>query len=131
MNTYSAILQDFVPVGERFYVKSLRDEAGLLEVTLSGKTLVLNVQFGAALAYRKVDEGDALKALAEIESTSSPGMVLYGVSESRFTEWFCEQGYGVRKADSIAHVAIVAGDDIIDILCLEPPACALGPAIGQ
>ena len=121
MNTYQPLVND--PRLERvFDLVSLCDAGGVLcfEFQCFGGEK-LKISFDSYLAYRKMDEGDALLTLDEIASSNCSGRSIYLVRDSDFLRWFCEQAAGSRSCDGISHYAIHALNDIVDVLSIDPP----------
>jgi hypothetical protein len=121
MTRYSVVRQDEIPSAS-LALEQLSDKAGVLEIVLtsrSGDRWLL--RFDAYLAYRKMDEGDALVALSEIAGAGLQGFWLYEVHDSEFHHWFLAQSFGIRESSAISHFAIHVTDDVVDVLALDQP----------
>lgn len=69
-------------------LNELSGRQGVVEVRLKDLHENLIVfSFDNHLAYRKLDEGDALVALAQLHATAQSGLLLYEVRNSDFIEW--------------------------------------------
>lgn len=126
MNDYVAIRQD-VAADHRFECDRLVDSAGKLRIALSddaGRKVL--VQFDSYLSYRRMDEGDALITVEQLERSSSTAKVFYQVRESDFLAWFHAQSRGIYSDRSLQHFAIYTTNDIIDVIALEAPRISVG-----
>lgn len=115
------ILQD-IACDRVFDLDTLTDSGGTLKLHLSnesGKKFTLS--FDDSLAFRKLDEGDALAIVNQAKVTSKLGLSFYRVENSQFLEWFLAQGYGVRASERLLHISVMTSDDIIDVICLNEP----------
>jgi hypothetical protein len=126
MNIYAPILQERFD-GSHFEIEQLLDKCGKLSITLvakSGRKLVL--EFDAYVAYRKLDEGDAMLTLSAMQKSGSTTKVLYRVDDSEFLHWFNKERCGPMSANSPVHYTVAGINDIVDVLSLEPPAVLTG-----
>jgi hypothetical protein len=122
MSTYVPILQEHVR-GTRFDLEQLVDCAGELSMTLTSTDgHRLELKFDSYLAYRKLDEGDALLMLSAMRNSGGTNRCLYRVDDSDFLAWFnterCNQTLGSQQLD---HYAIATMNDIVDVLALDAP----------
>ncbi|MDM9623516.1 hypothetical protein [Rhizobium sp. S96] len=115
MTTYESILLSQTP-NELFDLNGLSDKGGVLTLSLFNADEATDVRFNAYYAYRKIDEGDALKLLSDVASSSQLGKTLYRGADSEFTRWFREQGLGKNDDVEVHHVVIILVDDVIEIL---------------
>lgn len=107
----------------RYAEDRIADEGGVLEVFLedeAGKKL--KVSFNAYLAFRKMDEGDAVLTLADIDETAEPGTRLYGVTNSEYLRWFHFESESIHKNQKLAHYCLTTIDSVIDIISFDPPS---------
>ena len=98
------------------------DADGVLEIALetqSGQKLKL--AFASYLAFRKMDEGDAVHTLEDIEETSEPGTRLYAVAESEYLRWFHFESDAIHKGQKLNHYCLATLDSIIDVISFDPP----------
>ena len=105
----------------RYADESLCDESGVLRVVLEdegGKKLT--VTFNAYLAYRKMDEGDALQTLADIEESSEIGTKLYSVIDSEYLRWFHFESESIHKTQNLLHYCLTTIDSVIDVISFDP-----------
>jgi hypothetical protein len=121
MSRYIPVLQEMA-LPKPFELRALLDIDGLLELRLEseggGK---LRVRFDSYLAYRKLDEGDAMSILRDIQAGGVPGKSFYRVEESEFVAWFMAQCFSSRAHQPLTHFCILTVDDVIDILARDPP----------
>lgn len=106
----------------RYAEDRIVDEGGILNIFLedeSGGTL--KVSFNAYLAFRKMDEGDAVHTLADIEETSEPGTRLYAVADSEYLRWFHFESEAIHKAHKLHHYCLTTVDSVIDVISFDPP----------
>src|SRR6185312_10261553 len=95
----------------RYAEERISDQAGTLEIHLEDEGgAKLSVAFDAYLAFRKMDEGDALHTLQDIEETSELGTRLYLVEDSEYLRWFHFESENVRKGQEIAHYCLTTID---------------------
>lgn len=121
MNRYTTVLQEYVTDG-MYDLRQLIDQNGILKlhlVNLDGNEICIS--FGAYLAYRKLDEGDAMETLSQLSESALPGRSFYMVEESTFVDWYVKQGYGIRDTSTLKHYAVVTIDDVIDVISLDAP----------
>jgi hypothetical protein len=126
MSRYRAIWPDVAADGP-FEFWSLSDDDGVLTIRLRGSSTYVVLRFEAYLAYRKHDEGDAVRTLRAIERTSRLGEWFYMVEQSEFAEWFMVEAGGLRHGAPMLHYVIACSNDLIDVLSPEPPATAREP----
>ena len=115
------VLQEHAP--ERLFdLDRLLDESGVLEIALlredGGR---FDLLFPTYLAYRKLDEGNALQALQDAADSTKLGRSFYRVEESDFLDWFVAQGHGIRASDPLIHFVVMTMNDVIDVICLNEP----------
>ncbi|MEZ5831372.1 MAG: hypothetical protein R3D05_09330 [Dongiaceae bacterium] len=125
MSRYVPILHEHAP-SALYDLERLMDERGLLTLHLlqdnsRRRTLV----FDGYLAYRKRDEGSALKTLGEVKDSGGLGASFYRVEESEFLAWFEADGHGVNRGRGWMHVAVMTVNDIIDVICRQVPLFAI------
>ena len=115
------VLQEHAPE-QLFDLGRLLDESGVLEIALlrddGGKFELL---FPSYLAYRKLDEGDALRVLKDAADSTKLGRSFYRVEESDFLDWFIAQRGGIRANDPLIHFVVMTMNDIIDVICRDAP----------
>jgi hypothetical protein len=121
MNKYMPLSDD--PRLDRvFDLVSMLDFGGTLVVEFQCfKGEKLKLCFDSYLVYRKMDEGDALIALENVADSNCPGRSIYLVQQSDFRNWFRDQSKGVQSSDRIAHYALHALNDVVDVLSIDPP----------
>jgi hypothetical protein len=120
-NQYVPILQE-VASGNVLELESLIDQAGVLTLALiSERGHRINIAFDSYVAFRKLDEGDAMQTLSCVSESSALGKCFYEVHNSEFLAWYHQQSHSVRKSSNIRHFAILATDDVIDVLALGEP----------
>jgi hypothetical protein len=79
------------------------------------------------LAYRKQDEGSAIRTLAEMSafaSSASPLTFLVRVFDSEFLEWFSRESEGMYDSRNPHHYRVFTVNSVIEILALSPPEFA-------
>lgn len=119
----------FIPVFQQHVgngqwdLEQLVDRSGTLELTLVDSTgRQMSVSFESYLAYRKIDEGDALLMLSEIRKTGGTAKYFYRVENSEFLKWFNNERCASEVLDdSLIHFTIAAMNDIVDVLAFESP----------
>ncbi len=116
-NRYVPVLQEHAP--ERLFdLGRLLDEYGRLEIGLLREDgSKLKLLFPTYLAYRKLDEGNALQTLSD--AGSMLGRSFYRVKESDFLDWFIAQSRGIHVKDPLIHFVVMTINDIIDVICNE------------
>ena len=121
MNVYVPTFQEYAK-NVQLELEQLVDRAGTLALTLgdvNGRHIVL--MFDSYMAYRKLDEGDALLTLSAMGKSGGTGKYFYRVDNSDFYAWFnaerCDTGHG----QPLVHYVVAAINDIVDVLSLEPP----------
>ena len=121
MSHYLAQWQNLA-AGHEFALERLIGTPAELRLELTDEAdRVLVVRFDAPLAYRRLDEGDALTMLAQIAASGGNGKTFYEVKDSDFLAWFLEQNHGIWKNRGLRHFTITTMNDVIDVLALEPP----------
>jgi len=106
----------------RYAEDRIADEGGVLDVFLedeAGKRL--KVSFSAYLAFRKMDEGDAVHTLADIDETAEPGTRLYSVADSEYLRWFHFESEAIHKSHQLTHYCLTTVDSVIDVISFDPP----------
>lgn len=86
--------------GFMFDCIELRDGKDGLSITLideNGSKLL--VFFENFLAYRRLDEGDAIKIMAEIKPSFEKSKIFYVVEGSKFVAWFNEQSCNIHEGN--------------------------------
>ena len=73
------------------------------------------------MAYRKLDEGDALLTLDNMRKTGGTSRYFYRVEDSDFTAWVNRERCDDESTHSVVHYAVAATNDIVGVLALEPP----------
>jgi hypothetical protein len=119
---YSAVDREAFGDG-RYAEERICDENGALRIWLEdegGKKLT--VTFNAYLAYRKMDEGDALATLADMEESDAAGTMLYSVIDSEYLRWFHFESESMHKAQTLLHYCLTTIDSVIDVISFDPPA---------
>jgi hypothetical protein len=124
MNTYFEKFQEFSSLSG-YDLDELVDRKGILEIRLidEGRRR-LSITFDCYLAYRKLDEGDALVTLEEVTQRCELGKSFYLVEESSFLDWFVSQTCGSRSRDHLQHYAVHTINDVIDVISPTPPSLA-------
>lgn len=115
------ILQEYVRDGH-WELEQLVDRGGILVLTLlddHGRRTKLS--FDSYLAYRKLDEGDALLTLAAIRKTGGTAKYFYRVDESGFIAWFNKERCAEGSRQTLVHCAVTAENDIVDVIALGLP----------
>ena len=100
----------------------IRDADGVLAIALeteAGQNLKL--VFAAYLAFRKMDESDAVHTLEDIAVTSEPGTRLYAVAESDYLRWCHFESDAIHKGQKLNHYCVATLDSIIDVISFDPP----------
>ena len=121
MNRYVPVLQGHAS-DKRLELDSLVDSNGILTLRLSSADgSQVRVVFDSYLAYRKLDEGDALEMISWVSHSSILGKSFYEVHDSEFLAWYEEQSAGVRKSSNVRHFAVFTANDVIDVLALDQP----------
>jgi hypothetical protein len=116
------ILQEHVRDGH-WDLEQLVDRNGILVLTLlddHGRRMRLS--FDSHMAYRRLDEGDALLTLADMRKTGGTARYFYRVEDSTFAAWFNEERCDSGSNHALVHYSVAAANDIVDVLALEPPA---------
>lgn len=122
MNTYSKKFQEFSASGG-YDLDELVDRKGVLEIRLVDEARRrLSITFDCYLAYRKLDEGDALVTLEEVSRRCELGKSFYVVDDSSFVDWFVSQTYEARSPDDLDHYAVHTINDVIDVISPAPPS---------
>jgi hypothetical protein len=118
---FSPVAQDLVK-DSVFDCVELRDDVAGLTIVLSDEDGTgLAILFENFLAYRRLDEGDALKTLSALKPNLERSKTLYIVENSNFISWFNEQSYNTHISQPLYHYVIVAMNDVIDVICSEEP----------
>ena len=120
------IIQEQVADGH-WNLEQLLDREGTLSLALQndrGQRLTLS--FDSYMAYRKVDEGDALLMLSQMRKTGGTAKYFYRVEESTFVEWFNLERCAEGSVQDLIHFALAAENDIVDVLALELPIVRMG-----
>lgn len=126
MTEYLAVWQDVV-ADRSFELDRLIDGAGELRIDLSdnaGRKIL--VKFDSHLCYRRIDEGDALIIVEDLEASVGASKVFYKVENSEFMSWFHVQSREIYLGRALHHFAICTSNDIIDVIALGPPVIDAG-----
>ncbi len=122
MNHYVPILQEHVS-GAKLDLDELLDRAGMLVLTLTDSNgQCTQLKFDSYMAYRKVDEGDALLTLSAMRRSGGCSKCLYRVDDSDFLAWFNAERCGQVPGQPLVHYSIATVNDIVDVLSFDPPA---------
>jgi hypothetical protein len=106
----------------RFAEERILDANGVLEITLEEEGgRKLTVSFNAYLAFRKMDEGDALLTLQDIEESSDLATRLYAVADSEYLRWFHFESEAIHKGQALVHYCLTTVDSVIDVISFDPP----------
>jgi len=124
MNHYVPILQEYV-CNTRFEFDQLIDHAGILVIRLNNNNSQLELKFSSYVAYRKLDEGDALLTLSAMRNSGKTNKCLYRVDNSNFLTWFNTERCGSMSNQCVTHYSIAPANDIIDVLSLDFPEVRL------
>lgn len=97
MSRYVATLQQYA-APDLYDLEEFREFGGILDLTLidSGKRR-LRISFADHLAYRKAGEGDSLRTLHGIGTTSAPGRSFYQVENSEYIRGWLLKGTEYRR----------------------------------
>lgn len=121
MNKYVPIFQEFTRKLP-YEFEQLLDSGGTLIVTIADADgNVLDVCFDSYMVYRKMDEGDALVALAEMAKTGGTTRTFYRVDDSEFVAWFNQQGFKYSEIQSLSHYVVATANDMVDVVAFEMP----------
>ncbi len=122
MRRYVPVYQDEAAAGQ-FDLTQLLDSRGVLVITLeSGEGKAVSFEFDSYLAYRKLDEGDALLTLSAIRLSGGTGKWFYRVEDSDFLSWFIAERCGLSEGHGVpVHYVFAALNDILDVISPEPP----------
>ncbi|NMG68151.1 hypothetical protein GPA19_24790 [Azoarcus indigens] len=121
MSIYIPILQEYVG-NVRIDLEELIDRAGCLVLTLArtdGRRI--HLKFDSYMAYRKLDEGDALLTLSAMRKTGGLSKCFYRVDDSDFLIWFNAERCGPASGQPLGHYSVAAINDVVDVLSLDPP----------
>jgi hypothetical protein len=104
-------------------LEQLLDCGGTLVLTLIGDhDRQKKIVFDSYVAYRKLDEGDALLMLAIMRETGGTAKCFYQVEDSDFVAWFNKERCSDGVTGSVVrHYAVAATNDIVDVLSIGPP----------
>jgi hypothetical protein len=118
---FTPILQEQVRNGH-WDLEQLLDYRGILGLTLlDNHSRQIKLSFNSYMAYRKLDEGDALLMLAAIQKTGGTAKYFYRVENSDFLAWFNRERCANESSQLLIHYTVAAENDIVDILALYPP----------
>lgn len=118
---FTPIFQEHVRDGH-WELEQLVDRGGALVLTLSDdRGRRTKVSFDSYMAYRKLDEGDALLTLAAMRKTGGTAKYFYLVDESSFIAWFDKDRCNDGSVQALVHCTIAADNDIVDIIALDLP----------
>ena len=121
MNKYTPILQQYVG-DSQFDLEQLCGRAGVLALTLIDQTgQRIKLSFDTYMAYRKLDEGDALLTIAHIKKTAGTGKYFYRVEDSDFVTWFSKERCDPHVLQKFIHFSVAAINDIVDVISLNEP----------
>lgn len=122
MNRYVPILQENLSRAQ-YELEELVDREGALVLVLANNDgQRVRLKFDSHLAFRKMDEGDALATLAAMRRSGGTGKYFYRVDESEFVAWFNSERYGAAPGQPLIHYAIAAQNDIVDVLSIRAPS---------
>ncbi len=108
--------------GRSFDDSSLVDAAGVLTLTLVDElSRQVHLTFQEFIAYRKLDEGDALRAVDEIRDNGIQGMGVFVVENSDFLTWLAAESHHVREAQDMQHFCILTLNSVIDVVAFKEP----------
>jgi hypothetical protein len=115
------ILQERVHDGH-WDLEQLLDRGGTLVLALlDDRGRRTRLAFDSYMAYRKLDEGDALLTLAAMRKTGGTAKYFYRVEESAFVAWFNQERCAEESSQNLVHYVVAAENDIVDVLALDPP----------
>ena len=108
--------------------EELRDDRSQLKIFLADESGErVDVIFDGPIAYRLLDEGDALKTVEAVHAAAER-VPLYEARDSEFLLCFFEQNYQVRQGQGIRHFIVMTVNDVIDVLAFDPPLVAKSSA---
>jgi hypothetical protein len=126
MNRYIPILQEHSK-GAPLELEQLLDHGGTLILTIvDAHERRIRLLFDSYMAYRKLDEGDALLTLADMKRTGGVGKWFDRVEDSEFLAWFNKESCDARANQNLVHYAIAALNDVVDVVALNAPVVELG-----
>jgi hypothetical protein len=127
MKRYVPVFQQYAPASPDIYdLEEMCERSGELVVRLVRQRKErLKIFFSDHLGFRKAGESDSLVTLREIAVTAQAGRSFYIVENSDYVRWFVDQSHGIRRMESLQHIAIVTIDDIIDVIALSLPSISV------
>ena len=121
MSRYIAVWQD-VAANHRFELESLLDCLDTLRIDLNDEeNRKVSILSENCLAYRRMDEGDALVSINSLISSGGTAKVFYRVEESDFLEWFHSQSFEIHRDQALKHFSICTTNHIIDLIAFDEP----------
>jgi hypothetical protein len=116
---YVEVFRDISAAGP-FELERMVHEPGSLTLHLTDMNGdLIECIFDFFFAYRRLDEGDALKTLAILQTQERCGHI-NRVENSDFVEWFNAQNCSIR-AGQLAHYSLLARNDLIDVIAGDAP----------
>jgi hypothetical protein len=125
-------MSDFSVVSHRLFAEEcpdllrLSDEGRCLTLLLSANGSKFSLSFDSHLFYSKADEGDSLRLLAQMKRDGCLGSTLIQVKNSALISWFVTQSYEVRRESELSHYVVLTQNDVVNIICTEPPIVEVG-----
>jgi hypothetical protein len=100
----------------------LQDNGSMLSITVGAKDgRKYCINFVDHAAYRKIDEGDAMRILSDVREHVKLGKNCFETRRSDFLAWLSDQSAGYADIHNIRGFLFILFDDVIEVLSLGAP----------
>jgi hypothetical protein len=100
----------------------LQDNGSILSITVGAKdSRQYCITFVDHVAYRKIDEGDAIRILSDVREHVKLGKNCFETYDSDFIAWLLDQSAGYADSHNVRGFLFVLFDDVIEVLSLGAP----------
>ncbi|BBH11424.1 hypothetical protein JD974_16700 [Chromobacterium haemolyticum] len=121
MQQFSSVFHDKFGMHSYDCVELKDSRDGLEIILIDENDCKLIVRFETHLAYRRIDEGDALLTLAFLKKIGCSGGPFYQIKNSNFLRWFNRESCGMHDGQSLKHYALITMNDVIDVITCDKP----------
>lgn len=101
------------------YLKDTVDNLNIEFIDQSGQRLLFT--FAEFLAYRVLDEGDAIRTVSDISSHGVIGKFFYLSKGTPFEEWFHGESFNAHRARGINCYTFASLNHVIEVISLDRP----------
>jgi len=127
MSSYEEIFQD--KVGQSSWdLDTLTDSIDFLRISFTDQNdKVITFIFSEFLAYRSIDEGDAINIISDISNAGVIGKYFYLAKGSEFEEWFHRESFDMHRTQGVNSYLFASLNHVVEIISLDEPVIEISP----